>query len=105
MHNINKFIPISKPALLGNELKYVTDCVETGWISSLGDYVQRFEESFAKFCGSEHAVTCSNGTTALHLALLALGVKPGDEVIVPTLDLRGDSQCCRLLRGKTGVRR
>ena len=85
MHNLSKFIPISKPALMGNEMKYVTDCVETGWISSLGAYVQRFEESFAKFCGSEHAVTCSNGTTALHLALLALGVKPGDEVIVPTL--------------------
>lgn len=85
MNNIRNFIPISRPALMGNELRYVTDCVETGWISSLGDYVQRFEEAFAEFCGAEHAVTCSNGTTALHLALLALGVKPGDEVIVPTL--------------------
>ena len=85
MLNSRELIPISNPALIGNELKYVTDCVETGWISSLGDYVQRFEKSFAKFCGSGHAVTCSNGTTALHLALLALGVKPGDEVIVPTL--------------------
>jgi len=79
------FIPISNPALIGNELKYVTDCVQSSWISSVGSYVQRFEESFADFCGAEHAVTCSNGTTALHLALLALGVKPGDEVIVPTL--------------------
>jgi perosamine synthetase len=85
MNSIRDFIPISRPALMGNELKYVTDCVEQGWISSLGEYVQRFEESFAKFCGSEHAVSCSNGTTALHLALLALGVEPHDEVIVPTL--------------------
>jgi len=79
------FIPISNPALVGNELKYVTDCVQSSWISSVGTYVQKFEEAFAGFCGSEHAVACSNGTTALHLALLALGVKPGDEVIVPTL--------------------
>ena len=59
--------------------------MQTSWISSLGKYVTGFEEAFAEFCGTEHAVTCSNGTTALHLALLALGVKPGDEVIVPTL--------------------
>jgi perosamine synthetase len=79
------FIPISNPALVGNELKYVSDCVQTSWVSSLGKYVTGFEQAFAEFCGSEHAVTCSNGTTALHLALLALGVEPGDEVIVPTL--------------------
>jgi perosamine synthetase len=85
MTNQREFIPISNPALVGNELKYVTDCVQTSWVSSLGTYVTRFEEAFAEFCGTEHAVTCSNGTTALHLALLALDVKPGDEVIVPTL--------------------
>jgi perosamine synthetase len=78
-------IPISNPALIGNEQKYVAECLETSWISSIGPYVTGFEEAFARFCGSAHAVTCSNGTTALHLALLALGVKPGDEVIVPTL--------------------
>jgi len=78
-------IPISNPALVGNELKYVTDCLESSWVSSLGRYITDFETTFAKFCGASHAITCSNGTTALHLALLALGVKPGDEVIVPTL--------------------
>jgi perosamine synthetase len=83
--NRREFIPISNPALVGNELKYVTDCVETSWVSSLGKYVTGFEEAFATFCGTSHAVTCSNGTTALHLALLALGLKAGDEVIVPTL--------------------
>jgi perosamine synthetase len=85
MRKQREFIPISKPALVGNELKYVTDCVQSSWVSSVGAYVQRFEEAFADFCSTEYAVTCSNGTTALHLALLALGVKPGDEVIVPTL--------------------
>jgi len=85
MTNRQEFIPISNPALVGNELKYVTDCVQSSWISSVGTYVQRFEEAFAEFCNTEHAVTCSNGTTALHLALLALGVRPGDEVIIPTL--------------------
>jgi perosamine synthetase len=80
-----KYIPISNPALVGNELKYVTDCITSTWISSVGKYVTEFEETFAEFCGTEHAVTCSNGTTALHLALLALGVEAGDEVIVPTL--------------------
>jgi perosamine synthetase len=85
MANSPEFIPISHPALIGNDLKYVTDCVQSSWISSVGTYVQRFEEAFAEFCGTEHAVTCSNGTTALHLSLLALGVGPGDEVIVPTL--------------------
>jgi perosamine synthetase len=85
MTNRREFIPISNPALVGNELKYVTDCVQSSWVSSLGKYVTGFEEAFAEFCGTEHAVTCSNGTTALHLALLALGVQPRDEVIVPTL--------------------
>jgi perosamine synthetase len=80
-----KLIPISNPALVGNELKYVTDCVESTWVSSVGKYVTEFEKQFAEFCGTDHAVTCSNGTTALHLALLVLGVKAGDEVIVPTL--------------------
>jgi perosamine synthetase len=61
------------------------DCLDSTWISSRGQYVERFETGFAEFCGAEHAVSCSNGTTALHLALLTLGVGPGDEVIVPTL--------------------
>lgn len=80
-----EFIPVSAPMLVGNEKMYVLDCLESNWISSAGDYVRRFEASFANFCGTKHAVACCNGTAALHLALLALGVKHGDEVIVPTL--------------------
>ena len=78
-------IPVAAPALLGNEKKYVAECMESGWISSAGKYVELFENSFAEFCGVKYAVACCNGTAALHLALAALGVQPGDEVIVPTL--------------------
>jgi perosamine synthetase len=80
-----ELIPVAAPALVGNEKEYVLDCLESSWISSNGKYIQRFEESFAEFCGVKHAASCCNGTAALHLALLALGVGPGDEVIVPTL--------------------
>lgn len=79
------FIPISEPDLSGNELKYVTDCVTSGWISSIGKYVTAFEETFARWCGATEGVATMNGTVALHLALHALGIGPGDEVIVPTL--------------------
>jgi len=71
--------------LTGNEKAYVIDCLESTWISSTGKYIERFEVAFADFCGASHAISCCNGTTALHLALLALGVGPGDEVLVPTL--------------------
>jgi perosamine synthetase len=78
-------VPLAAPALVGNERKYVLDCLETGWVSSIGSYVDRFEAEFAAMCGVRHAIACCNGTAALHLALVALGVGPGDEVIVPSL--------------------
>ena len=77
-------LPIAAPFFSGNELRYVTECVLTNWISSQGRFVTEFEESFAKFCGTRHGVAVSNGTVALHLALVLAGVGPGDEVIVPT---------------------
>jgi perosamine synthetase len=80
-----RFIPVAAPMLVGNERMYVMDCIDSSWISSNGKYVERFEQSFADFCGVKHAATCCNGTVALHLALMALNVKRGDEVIVPTL--------------------
>ncbi|MFF4607340.1 DegT/DnrJ/EryC1/StrS family aminotransferase [Streptomyces sp. NPDC001339] len=76
-------IPVSKPYLTDQELRYVSEAVTTGWISSQGPYVKEFEQSFAEYNGVAHGVACSSGTTALTLALRALGIGPGDEVIVP----------------------
>ena len=81
------FIPVCEPYLNGRELEYVTDAVRTGWISSSGKYVTAFEEKFAEYCGVAHGVAVCNGTIALHLALLALGVGKGDEVILPTFTM------------------
>ena len=80
-----RFIPVSHPVLAGNEKKYVNECLDTVWISSVGKFIPLFEEAFAKFCNVPFAISCNNGTSALHLALLGLGVAAGDEVIVPTL--------------------
>jgi perosamine synthetase len=79
------YIPVYQPSLTGNEKKYVNECLDSTWISSKGDFIPRFEQAFAQFTGTRHAATCSNGTVAIHLALVALGLGPGDEVIVPTL--------------------
>jgi perosamine synthetase len=75
-------IPWAKPDFLGNEERYVAQAVTSRWISA-GPFVDRFENDFAKYCGARYAMTASNGTTALHMAFLALSVRPGDEVIVP----------------------
>ena len=79
----NKFIPVCEPLLAGNELKYITDAVSTGWISSSGSYLQKFENAFAQYCGVKFGIGVCNGTVSLHLALKALGIKEGDEVIIP----------------------
>lgn len=77
------FIPISQPSITQKEIDYVTDAIKSGWVSSLGKYIDQFEAEFAAFCGVKHAIAVSNGTVAIHLALVALGIKEGDEVIVP----------------------
>lgn len=77
-------IPVYQPTLNGNEKKYVNECLDSTWISSKGEYVLKFEKEFAAYIGCQHAAMVSNGTVALHLALLALEIGPGDEVIVPT---------------------
>lgn len=83
MSNVIKY-PVAIPNLLGNEKKYVQDCMDTAWISSNGKYVGEFEDAFADWLGVRYAAACCNGTVALHLPLLAIGIKPGDEVLVPT---------------------
>lgn len=82
---VRRCIPVYEPDLSGNELKYVQDCVASGWISSLGKYVTSFEEAFAAFSGARFGVAVCNGTAALHLSLAVLDIGPGDEVILPTL--------------------
>lgn len=77
-------IPVYQPSLSGNEKEYVNDCLDSSWISSKGSYIKRFEDAFAERTMTRYATAVSNGTVALHLALVALGIGPGDEVIVPT---------------------
>jgi perosamine synthetase len=78
-------IPVYQPFLGGREKEYVNQCLDSTWISSRGEFISRFENEFARYIGANHATTVSNGTVALHLAMAALGLGPGDEVIVPTL--------------------
>src|SRR5688500_13159785 len=80
---MNDFIPISRPSITPLEIEYVTEVVASGWVSSLGKYVDLFEAEFARFCGTEHAISTCNGTAAIHLALAAYGIGAGSEVIVP----------------------
>ena len=83
----NKFIPVCNAYLNGNEKKYLLDCIDTGWISSAGKYVKEFEQKFAKYCDSNYAISVTSGTTALHMALTVLGIKKGDEVIIPSFTM------------------
>ncbi len=80
-------IPVCEPTLSGKELEYVTDCLKTGWISSMGKYISQFEEKFSAYCGVQQGVACCNGTAALHLAIEACRIGKGDEVIVPTFTM------------------
>ena len=81
----NHLIPLSVPNLKGRELEYVTHAIETEWVSTAGPYISKFEQSIADYVKVPGAVACQNGTSGLHLALMATGVLAGDEVIVPTL--------------------
>ncbi len=81
------FIPVNEPALNGNEKKYLLECLETGWISSEGPFVARLESGFARYVSRGHAIAVCNGTAALDIAIAALGIGPGDEVILPTFTI------------------
>lgn len=78
-------VALHEPRFRGNELEYVGECIETGWVSSVGKFVDRFEQDLAKYTGSSYAVACVNGTAALQIALQLAGVRPDDEVLIPSL--------------------
>lgn len=78
-------IPLHEPDLSGNEGRYVQECIDSGWVSSAGAFVDRFERDLADYTGAAGAVACVNGTAALHMAMRVAGVKPGDEVVIPSL--------------------
>jgi len=80
-------IPVNEPLLDGNEKKYVDDCIDTGWISSEGPFVQRFEQEMAAAVGRRHGIAVCNGTAALETAVAALGLEPGDQVVMPTFTI------------------
>lgn len=80
-----KFIPVSEPSITQKEMSLVLKALKSGWVSSLGEYITQFEQEFAQYIGTKYALTTTNGTAALHLALQVLGLKHGDEVIVPDL--------------------
>jgi perosamine synthetase len=86
-------IPVYRPSLSGNEKKYILDCLDSSWISSKGEYIKKFEDGFSQYLGIKHATTVANGTLALHLALIALGVGQDDEVIVPTFTYIASVNC------------
>ncbi|RJG23859.1 LegC family aminotransferase [Massilia cavernae] len=78
-------VALHEPSFTGNELAYVKECIDTGWVSSVGGYVDRFERELAEYTGARHAVVVSNGTSGLQVALQLVGVKPGEEVLIPAL--------------------
>ena len=82
---MSKKIFLSEPRFCGNEKKYLNDCIDSGWVSSAGDYVNQFEESIAKYTGVKHAIAMVSGTASIHLSLKIAGVHSGHEVIAPTL--------------------
>lgn len=85
LNDQNTYIPLSVPSFKGNEWIYVKDCLDTEWVSSAGKYVDQFEHKISEYTKTKYAVACVNGTSALHISLLLLNVKPEDEVIVPTI--------------------
>jgi perosamine synthetase len=84
---MNEFIPVNTPLLDGNEKKYLLECIETGWISSEGPFITEFEKKFAQRMGRKHGIAVCNGTAAIDAAIEALGIGPGDEVIMPTFTI------------------
>lgn len=96
---MSDFIPVNTPLIEGNEIKYVTEALSTGWISSEGPFVKEFESKFANFCDRKFGSSVTNGTDALLLALMAIGIKKGDEVIMPSFTIISCAQTVVQLGG------
>ncbi len=100
MNSTNIRYPVARPDLSEKEEQYVLNAIQSTWISSSGDYVERFEKEFAKACGCPSVASVCNGTVALHLALLALDVRPGDEVLLPSLTYVATANAVRYVGGE-----
>ncbi len=89
---MNKSVPVNTPLLNGNELKYLTECIETGWISSEGPFISKFEENFSNYIGTSYGIAVSNGSAALDIVVKALNIGVGDEVIMPAFTIISPAQ-------------
>lgn len=85
MYGSSEFVPLSVPKFIGNEKKYLNECIDTTFVSSVGKFVDRFEEEMARYTGAKKAVVCVSGTNALHMSLLLVGVERDDEVLTQAL--------------------
>jgi len=97
---MNEFIPVNEPCFAGNEKKYLSECIDSGWISSEGPFVKKFESTYAKYLNVEYGLAVSSGTAAIETALYALGVKKGDEVIMPSFTIISCAIACLRLGAK-----
>ena len=85
LYKTEEFVPLHAPCFVGNEKKYLNECIDSTFVSSVGKFVDRFEEDMARYCGAKKAVVCVNGTNALHMALMLVGVEENDEVLTQAL--------------------
>lgn len=100
-----EFTPLAVPVFAGNEKKYLNECIDTTFVSSVGKFVDRFEEDMAKYTGAKKAVVCVSGTNALHMSLLLVGVKQDDEVLIPGSYFHCNLQCIELYWSSCGIHR
>ena len=91
---MSDFIPVHEPVFIGNEKKYLAECIDSGWVSSEGNFVKEFEQAFSSYVGLDYGIAVSNGTAALETALYAVGVKPGDEVVMPSFTIISCAIAC-----------
>lgn len=95
----DKFIGLHEPSFAGNEWRYIKECIDTGWVSSVGKFVDKFEQDLCHFTEVKHAVATVNGTAALHIAFMLSGIKPDDEVLMPTLTFVATTNALSYCRG------